>query len=202
MSVEPEILERVPPKEVREAKAVHDRYQRAIRQLDKHVSKGREGRFELKVKNSKEAEIDEDLFQELKGSLELANEYLGKGIIPPEQVVVAEADPQCDLVHGNEWGAEHRSTANHTHWHWWGVSVWANERTTHDLVDILGKAAGSAAVAGAVTAYFGVSTAVAALIAGAIFLLASLLFMVCSWGAHKGLYINVTWAGFAYVWHQ
>jgi hypothetical protein len=201
MSAEPEVSERVAPKEVREAKSVHDRYQRAIRQLDKHVSKGRGGQFELKARNAKEADVEEDLFAELKGSLELANEFIAKGLLEPEQVV-AESDPECELIHGSEWGPEHRSVANHTHLHWWGISVWANERTTHDLIDSLQKAAGSAVVAAAIAAAFGVSAAVAALIAGAVFLLASLLFIICSWGAHRGLYVNVTWVGVAYVWHQ
>ena len=55
MAATAEMTLEMAPKEVREAQARYDKYQKAIRQLEKHVRKEPNGKFELKVKNAKDA---------------------------------------------------------------------------------------------------------------------------------------------------
>jgi hypothetical protein len=75
MAATAEMTLEMAPKEVREAQARYDKVQKAIRQLEKHVRKEPNGKFELKVKNAKDAGVDPEIFDELKQSLELGNQY-------------------------------------------------------------------------------------------------------------------------------
>lgn len=179
------------PKEVREAKANYDRYERAVRQLEKHVEKGADGKFTLKAKKAKDADVDEDMFEEFKRSVDLGNEQLEHGVLSSSEIEAISADGTIR--------PRHSSGDNHIHFHWWGVQVYANESFTHEL--LTGAQKSGAAVA-AVLALLGVSALVGAALGAIIFLAAGLYWMICAWGGHKGLVLNMTWAGSGFIWHQ
>src|SRR5688500_13270732 len=126
MAATAEMTLEMAPKEVREAQARYDKYQKAIRQLEKHVRKVPNGKFELKVKNAKDAGVDPEIFDELKQSLELGNQYAQQGLVQSNEIA------ETTLEQGI--GAQHASPTNHTHTYWWGVQTYMNDVTTHDLL--------------------------------------------------------------------
>lgn len=179
------------PKEIRDAKADFDKCQRAIAQLDKHVKKGANGKFELKAKDAKEAGLDPDLFEEFKLSLQLGNEHGERGIVSAK-----------DMAESATQGASVAALArpdNAFEVHWWGTRTYVNDATTHEF--IAGAQKSGAAIA-AVLVAFGVTAIVAAAIGAALFLMAGGLWMICAWGGHNGVQIDRTWSGWTTVWHQ
>jgi hypothetical protein len=191
MAATAEMTLEMAPKEVREAQARYDKVQKAIRQLEKHVRKDPNGKFELKVKNAKDAGVDPEIFDELKQSLELGNQYAQQGLIQSNEIA------ETTLEQGI--GAQHASLTNHTHFYWWGVQIYMNDRTTHDL--LAGIQASTAAITTILVAV-GVTAVFAPVIAAALFLLAGLVYMIDSWGGHRGIVISSTWIGGVTLWHQ
>lgn len=189
---EPETNLQGAPKEIRGAKAEHVRYQKAIRALDRHVAKGKDGTFQLKVGSAKDAGVEAALFNELRLSLEIGNRSRKAG-------AESAAEESLDLSGFGDVLAEHSAPDNHVHYHWWGMQIYVNDQMTHQMVE--GAQKSSAAIA-AILVAFGITAPLAAAVGGALFLLAGLIWTVCAWGGHKGLVVHRTWAGHTWIWHQ
>jgi predicted nucleic acid-binding Zn-ribbon protein len=71
---------------VQEAKAKKDKYERAIRQLEKHVRKISDGTFQLDIQNAQEAGVDPTAFADLKRAMEEGNKRIKAGEVQADHV--------------------------------------------------------------------------------------------------------------------
>lgn len=71
---------------VAEQRASEAKFEKAVRQMERHVKKKGDGTFELKVNSAKEAGVEDRYFEELRQSLERSNELVKAGKIKGAEV--------------------------------------------------------------------------------------------------------------------
>ena len=71
---------------VAQQRASEAKFEKAVRQMERHVKKNPDGSFELKVKNAKDAGVDDEAFEQLRKSLERGNEHVKSGKIKGGEV--------------------------------------------------------------------------------------------------------------------
>jgi len=183
-----------PPAEVAQFRAKKDEFEKAIRQVEKHLRK-QNGRLELDVNDAKQAGVDPTLFQVLKESLDETNKRVKAGELRVDavQLETPEAGDAIEEAVGPGY------TGIQTFW--WGNRVFLNEPDTHILTDLLKGAATTAVITGMLTNVLGAVPS--AIVAGIIAIAALTLVAICGWGAHKGIYFNFAWPAVPWgVWHQ
>jgi hypothetical protein len=71
---------------VAQQRANQAKFEKAVRQMERHVKKKPDGTFELTAKNAREAGVDEEEFKQLRASLERGNEQVRAGKVPGAEV--------------------------------------------------------------------------------------------------------------------
>jgi hypothetical protein len=69
-----------------EQRANEAKFEKAVRQMERHVKKKPDGTFELDVKSGKDAGVDDQEFEQLRRSLERGNELVKGGKIKGAEV--------------------------------------------------------------------------------------------------------------------
>ena len=71
---------------VAEQRANQAKFEKAVREMERHVKKNPDGSFELKAKNAKDAGVDDEAFEQLRRSMECGNEHVKSGKIKGAEV--------------------------------------------------------------------------------------------------------------------
>jgi hypothetical protein len=62
------------------------KYEAAIVELSKHVTRTTDGVFELHIKDAQEIGMDQNVFYDLSRSLEMTNELIRRGMINADEI--------------------------------------------------------------------------------------------------------------------
>ncbi len=193
-------VEPAPAGTVQELTAQRERYENAIQQMEKHLRKGPDGKFQLTAKSAAEVGIDADLFTHLSNSLQSANQKIDRGELKAEEVGFSS---QTRLPAARPATAcAGRNLMLH---YWWGVKIFVDECVTQSIESDLALAVGGTAIATTIAAALGVTAAAAlpiGLVAGILGLAQRGIQAIDVMGSNHGVVFNVTWIAAFWIWHQ
>jgi hypothetical protein len=186
--------------DVEEYKKKKDEFERAIRQVEKHVQK-KGGRLTLEAKDAKAVDVDPVLFDDLKRALDNTNEQVKSGKLKLDEVLLKTPDltSRGDRPSGVDVAAVNHSGIQYF---WWGYRVFLDHTETDGIAAILQQGAAAGAVLAFLTSAIG-GAIPAGVVAGILSLASGVLMSICGAGGHEGIYFNFAWPAIWWgVWHQ
>ena len=177
-------------------KQQQDKYEHAIRQLEQHIHV-KDGQLVLTIKHASELQLDPQVFDALRQSLNETNQLLQAGKITLDQVhLTLDAQPAPQRGFAVRGACAGRDLLL---WFWWGTKTYVDECTTQELEGMLAVSAGAIAIAGALSIIGAVPSAV---VAGFLGIEVGYMQFIDGLGGQQGVILNQPWIGPGWIWHQ